>query len=307
VEIDVPPPAKGQVQVRNLWMSVDPYMRNRMNKGASYVPPFQLGQPLQGGAVGEVIVSEDSDFRPGDLVMSMLGWRELFNVGAGALQKIDPDGLPPQLFLGLAGMPGLTAYIGLCRIARAKAQETVFVSAAAGAVGSAACQIALINGCKVIGSAGGSTKIEFLREIGVDQTIDYKASPDLAAVLARAAPSGIDIYFDNVGGPHLEAALANSRPFGRIVLCGSISQTDRPARGPSNIGIAVSKRLTLQGFIVSDHLREMAGFVAEMGDWIKSGRIKWRETVDRGIESAPAALLKLFAGENVGKMLVKLA
>jgi hypothetical protein len=306
--VDVGALGHGEVQVTNLWMSVDPYMRGRMIDRPSYVPPFQLGKPLEGGAIGRVSASADPGFAPGDLVQSMLGWREAFNAPAKALKKLPEVGLPAHAFLGVAGMPGLTAYVGLLRIAALKEGDVVFVSAAAGAVGSVACQIAKLKGHTVIGSAGGAEKIAFLKEIGVDHAIDYKATPDLRAALKEAAPRGIDVYFDNVGGDHLEAALAAARPFGRFALCGMISQYNEAEapRGPSNIALAVSKSLRLEGFIVSNHADMMPAFMKDMAGWIASGRVKWRETVDEGIESAPGAFIKLFKGENLGKMLVKL-
>jgi NADPH-dependent curcumin reductase CurA len=307
-EVDIPPPGEGQVQVRNSWLSVDPYMRSRMIDRASYVPPFQLGEAMQGGAVGEVTASNAEGFAPGDLVVSMFGWREAFNAEPKHLTKIPPLGLPPQAYLGVAGLTGMTAWVGLLKIGELKEGETVFVSAAAGAVGSIACQIAKVKNCRVIGSAGGPEKVALLKELGVDEAIDYKAEPDLKAALARAAPKGVDVYFDNVGGDHLDAALVAARPFGRLVLCGMISLYNEEALppGPSNIVMAVGKRLKLQGFILTDHYSEMPVFVQEMAGWVREGRIRWRETIDEGIEAAPGAFLKLFTGDNVGKMLVRL-
>ncbi len=308
-EIELAAPAPGEVQVKNQFMSVDPYMRGRMYDRPSYVPPFQIGKALQGGAVGEVTASNAPDFKVGDMVSSMYGWREGYNAKASDLQKLDTHGLPPQAFLGVIGMPGMTAYAGLLHVAGVKAGETVFVSAAAGAVGSVVCQIAKLKGATVIGSAGGADKIAFLREIGVDQAIDYKAEPDLTAALRRAAPKGVDVYFDNVGGKHLEAALDVARPFARFALCGMISGYNATGAepGPPNIIMAVGKRLKLQGFIVSDHVDLTPEFQRDMAEWIKAGQVHWRETVDDGIDAAPDAFLKLFKGENVGKMLVKLA
>jgi NADPH-dependent curcumin reductase CurA len=216
-------PGAGEVQVRNRFMSVDPYMRGRMYDRASYVPPFAIGEALQGGAVGEVVASGDASLQPGDLVMSMFGWREAFTAPASTVQKVDTHGLPPQALLGVAGMPGMTAYVGLLKIAGVKGGETVFVSAAAGAVGAVVCQIAKLKGCTVIGSAGGAEKVAYLKEIGVDHAIDYRAG-DLTAALAQVAPKGIDVYFDNVGGDHLEAAINAARPFARFAICGMISQ-----------------------------------------------------------------------------------
>ena len=306
--VSVPDPAPGEVQVKNLWMTVDPYMRGRMIDRASYIPPFQLGQPLQGGAIGEVTAARDSGFKRGDLVSSMLGWREAFNAPAASLQKLNTFGLPPQAFLGVAGMPGLTAWVGLLKIAALKSGDVVFVSAAAGAVGSVVCQIAKIKGHTVVGSAGGANKAEFLKAIGVDQVIDYKTAGDLTAALLRAVPNGIDVYFDNVGGEHLEAALAAANRFARFALCGMISQYNVAAMpaGPRNIMFAVGKSLRLEGFIVSNYLNLLPEFQKDMAGWIRDGKLTWKETVDHGIENAPAAFLKLFTGENLGKMLVKL-
>ena len=306
--VELAPPGDGEVQVRNLFMSVDPYMRGRMYDRPSYVPPFQVGEALQGGAVGEVVASHDAGFAPGDLVSSMFGWREAFNASAKALQKIEAKGIAPQAFLGAAGMPGMTAWAGLTQVAGVKEGETVFVSAAAGAVGQVVCQIAKLKGAIVIGSAGGAEKCAWVREIGADAVIDYKAEPDLTAALARAAPKGIDVYFENVGGEHLVAALNAAKPFARFAVCGMISAYNdtAPAPGPSNIMLVVGKRLRLQGFIVSDFMARQGEFLAEMTGWIADGKVRWRETVDQGIDAAPGAFLKLFAGENIGKMLVKL-
>ncbi len=301
-------PGAGEVQVRNRWMSVDPYMRGRMYDRESYTPPFAIGEALQGGALGEVTESGDDRFKPGDLVMSMFGWREGFTAPANTLQKVDPHGLPMQSLLGVAGMPGLTAYVGLLKIAAMKEGETVFVSAAAGAVGAVVCQIAKIKGGTVIGSAGGPDKVAYLKEIGVDHAIDYQAEPDLTAALMRAAPKGIDVYFENVGGAHLEAAINAARPFARFAMCGMISQYNatEPVPGPSNIIMTVGKSLRMEGFIVSNHFDMQAQFLRDMAGWIGSGQLKYRETIDEGVASAPGAFLKLFKGENFGKMLVKL-
>jgi NADPH-dependent curcumin reductase CurA len=309
VRVELPDPAPGQVQVRNSWMTVDPYMRGRMNDVKSYAPPFQLGEAMQGGAVGEIVASNDPSLKAGDLVQSFFGWREAFNAPAGAVQKLETHGLPPQAFLGFAGMPGLTAYVGLLRIAELKAGDVVFVSGAAGAVGSVACQIAKLKGHTVVGSAGGAEKAAFLKEIGVDHAIDYKAEPDITAALMRAAPEGIDVYFENVGGAHLEAALMAAKPFGRFALCGMISEYNNTdlGQGVRGLVMAVGKSLTLRGFIVSNHADMQAAFVKDLAGWVAEGKIKPMETVKQGIESAPAAFLGLFKGENLGKMLVKLS
>jgi NADPH-dependent curcumin reductase CurA len=307
--VDLADPAPGQVQVKNTWMTVDPYMRGRMNDVQSYTPPFQLGEAMQGGAVGVVSASNDPSLKAGDLVQSFFGWREAFNAPAGAVQKLDTHGLPPQAFLGYAGMPGLTAYVGLLRIAEMKPGDVVFVSGAAGAVGSVACQIAKLKGHTVIGSAGGPEKVAFLKEIGVDHAIDYKAESDLTAALLRAAPQGFDVYFENVGGAHMEAALMVAKPFARFALCGMISQYNNTDLGAGTRGLvmAVGKSLTLRGFIVSNHGDMQAEFAKDLAGWVASGKFKTHETVKEGIQNAPAAFLGLFKGENLGKMLVKLS
>src|SRR5580658_4603165 len=272
--VELPDPGPGQVQVKNSWMTVDPYMRGRMNDVVSYVPPFQLGEALQGGAVGEVVASNDASLKVGDLVSSFFGWREAFNAPAVAVQKLETHGLPPEAFLGYAGMPGLTAYVGLLRIAELKDGDVVFVSGAAGAVGSVVCQIAKLKGHTVIGSAGGPEKIAYLKEIGVDHAIDYKAEPDLTAALMRAAPSGIDVYFENVGGSHLEAALVAAKPFARFALCGMIAgynATDL-GEGVRGLMLAVGKQLRLEGFIVSSHADMQPAFRREFADWARQGK-----------------------------------
>lgn len=307
--VTLPAPAAGEIQVRNHWMTVDPYMRGRMNDIRSYTPPFALGEAMTGGAVGEVIASQDPSFKVGDLVQSMFGWREAFNAPASAVQPLDTHGLAPQAFLGIAGMPGLTAWVGLLKIAALKEGDIVFVSGAAGAVGSVVCQIAKIKGHTVIGSAGGADKVAYLQSLGIDAVIDYRAESDITAALHRAAPKGIDVYFENVGGAHLDAALAVARPFARFALCGMISQYNATddVYGVKNLIAAVGKSLRIEGFIVSNHFDKVPEFLKDMAGWISSDQIQWRETIDEGIESAPGAFLKLFKGENTGKMLVKLS
>ncbi len=306
--VTLPEPEPGAVQVRNLWMSVDPYMRGRMRDAASYVPPFRLGEAMQGGAVGVVLKSNAASLKEGDTVFSMFGWREAFNAPADApgMMKVDTGKLAPEMYLGVAGLTGLTAYLGMLDVAQVKAADVVFVSAAAGAVGSVACQLAKIQGATVIGSAGGAEKREFVRSLGVDAVIDYKAEKDLRAALERAAPQGISAYFDNVGGAHLEAALAVARPSARFAMCGMIEGANdggTPVRGLIQV---VRKRLRLEGFIASDHFDQMQRFLGEMVPWVVSGKVKPAQTVDQGIEHAVGALLKLFQGGNVGKMLVQL-
>ena len=309
VETMAQAPREGEAQVRNLWMSVDPYMRGRMYDRASYVPPFQLNQPLQGGAIGEVIASGDPSLKPGDLVSSMFGWREAFTAPAAALERIEPAGAPPEAFLGVLGMPGLTAYAGLLEIGKPRPGDTVFVSGAAGAVGAVVCQIAKIKGCTVVASVGSDAKAAWLKSRGVDAVINYKTCGDLLPALRHAAPNGVDIYFDNVGGDHLEAALELARPFGRFVECGMISQYNNtaPAPGPSNLVYVIGKALTIQGFIVTQFAHLRPQFLADMTGWLASGALAFEETVLQGVANAPAAFLGLFSGANTGKMLVKLA
>ncbi|MDO9472716.1 MAG: NADP-dependent oxidoreductase [Caulobacter sp.] len=307
--VDLPAPGAGEVQVRNHWMTVDPYMRGRMNDVKSYSPPFALGEAMQGGAVGEVIASNDPSLAVGDLVQSMYGWREAFNAPAAAVQKLETFGLPPQAFLGVAGMPGMTAWVGLLKIAALKDGDVVFVSGAAGAVGQIVVQIAKIKGNTVIGSCGGADKVAYLKSIGCDEVIDYKAEPDLTAALNRVAPKGIDVYFENVGGEHMDAAIANARPFARFALCGMISQYNSTGEmyGVKNLIQAVGKSIRLEGFIVSNSFQHLPEFLKDMSGWIQDGKVQWKETIDEGIENAPGAFLKLFKGENTGKMLVKLS
>lgn len=302
-------PGAGEVRVRNTFMSVDPYMRGRMTDRPSYVPPFQIGQPMEGGAIGEVVDSGDAAFAPGDLVSSMLGWREAFTAPAAALQKLDTgSGLAPQAYLGVAGMPGLTAWAGLYDIGQLKEGETVWVSAAAGAVGSVACQLAKAKGCTVIGTAGGEEKLEYLRTIGVDHPVDYRSAGDLKAAIKAVAGKGVNLYFDNVGGDHLEAALDVLRPYGRAAICGMIAlyNNDRPTPGPMNMPLIIGKRLRLQGFIVFDHIASQPAFHAEIARLTAEGRMDSRDTIVDGIENAPDAFLTLFTGDKIGKMLVRL-
>lgn len=305
---ELPAPGDGQVLVRNRWMSVDPYMRGRMYDRPSYVPPFQVGQPLEGGAVGEVVESRAEGFAPGDLVMSMMGWREGFVAPAAGLEKLPRSAdVPEEAFLGILGMPGLTAYAGLLEIGQPKSGDTVFVSGGAGAVGSIVAQIATIKGCTVVASAGSDEKCAWLKSIGIDHAVNYKNGNLLDAVRA-AAPKGIDVYFDNVGGEHLEVALEVAKPFARFVECGMIAQynNEEPAPGPRNLIYVVGKSLKIQGFIVTQFASLRPQFIQDMSGWIASGQLKWEETVEQGVENAPTAFLKLFTGGNTGKMLVKL-
>jgi len=309
-ETPVPSPGPGQVLVRNIYMSVDPYMRGRMVERESYVPPFQIGEALSGGAVGQVTASNgNANFKPGDYVSNFSGWREWFATGGGELQKIDPAMAPIQAFLGALGMPGLTAYAGLLKVGELKDGERVFVSAASGAVGAIVCQIAKNKGCYVVGSAGSDEKCDWLvKEARCDKAINYKKAGDLTGAVKAAFPEGIDVYFENVGGAHLDAALANMRMHGRIPVCGMIEQYNAttPPPGPANIIMTIPMRLTIKGFIVSDYMNLTPDFLRDMSGWAKAGKMKWRETVYEGIEKAPEAFIGLFKGDNFGKALVKI-
>jgi NADPH-dependent curcumin reductase CurA len=312
VTVDVPDPGPGQVLVRNSYMTVDPYMRGRMVPGRqSYVPPFALGEAMTGGAVGQVIAAGGgAQFKVGDFVQSMAGWREMYvSTGMEMMQKVDPvPGVGIQTFLGAFGMPGLTAYVGLLKIAEFKPEDSVFVSAASGAVGQIVVQIAKAKGAKhIVGSAGSDDKCGYLKSIGCDEVINYKTCGDLNAAVANAFPDGIGVYFDNVGGSHLEAAMAKMRPFGRLAECGMIEQynaTEMPP-GPRNMVMIVGLRLTVRGFIVSDHFNMLPEFIRDMAAWTKEGKMTWKETIADGLEKAPEAFMGLFTGDNFGKMLVR--
>jgi NADPH-dependent curcumin reductase CurA len=296
-----------QVLVRNLFMSVDPYMRGRMNEGKSYVPQFEIGKPLEGGAVGEVIESRATGFKPGDIVTSGFGWREYFSAAPQELQLVSSEFQPLSVYLGALGMTGLTAWAGL-KQGEVKAGETVYISGAAGAVGSVAGQLAKIRGCRVIGSAGSVGKVTFLRkECGFDVAFNYNDGPVLEQ-LKKNAPDGIDVYFDNVGGESLEAALTVLRLHGRIIACGGISgyNAEKPIPGPVNLFNITTKRLTMKGLMVFDWLEHQAEFREEMGGYFRAGKLKHKETVVEGIDQAVAAFIGLFHGQNLGKMVVKL-
>lgn len=308
-QVSLPDPQEGEFLVRNIWMSVDPYMRGRMTDRRSYVAPFEPGKALEGGAIGQVVASKNPKYPEGTYVNSMFGWREAYVSTGRGVERIDPSIAPIQGFLGVLGAPGLTAYIGLLKVAAVQPGETVFVSGAAGAVGSVVCQIAKAKGCRVVASAGSHEKLAWLREeAGVDYAFNYKTSPDLSKELSQGAPQGIDVYFENVGGPQLEVALLHMRDFGRVAICGWISQYNAtsPEPGPSTLALAIPRRLRLEGFIVTDHLDQRPAFFADMKQWIAAGKIRWHETIVEGLENAPQAFIGLFEGQNLGKMLVRI-
>ena len=296
----------GQVHVRNLWLSVDPYMRGRMNESKSYIPPFQIDAPMEGGAVGEVVESKAEGFKKGDLVVHMAGWRDEAVIPVTGVRKLPDLGVEPQAFLSHLGMPGATAYFGLLDAAAAKEGDIVFVSAAAGAVGSVVVQIAKAKGMTVIGSAGGKAKCDFVRSLGADAAVDYTAGPVLKG-LREAAPDGIDVYFDNVGGDHLDAAFARARLHARFALCGMIAgYNSREPMAFRYIIRVIAMRITMRGFLYGDYVSRIDEFYRDMGEWVASGKVKPAETGFEGLERAPEAFLGLFKGANTGKMLVKL-
>ncbi|GHF34652.1 NADP-dependent oxidoreductase [Streptomyces mashuensis] len=308
-EVAVTEPGEGQILVRNVHMSVDPYMRGRMDERESYIPPFRLDAPMEGGAVGEVVASRAEGFAPGDHVLHGLGWREYALVDAAHATKVDPDLAPLSAYLGVLGMPGLTAYAGLLEVASFKEGDTVFVSGAAGAVGSLVGRIAKLKGAKrVIGSAGSAEKVRYLlEEGGFDAAFNYKDGPVLEQ-LRKAAPEGIDVYFENVGGEHLEAAISTLNVHGRITVCGLIAQYNatEPTPGPSNLPLLIGKRIRMQGMMVGDHGALQPQFLQEVGGWIRSGELTYRETVVHGVDHAVDAFLGMLRGENTGKMIVTL-
>ncbi|MBL1100042.1 NADP-dependent oxidoreductase [Streptomyces coffeae] len=306
-EAPVSEPGPGQLLVRNLYMSVDPYMRARMNDVKSYVPPFQLDQPMDGGAVGKVLVSDVDGIAPGDYVLHFGGWREYAVVEGKSAVKVDPEVAPLPAYLGVLGMTGLTAYAGLLEVASFKEGDAVFVSGAAGAVGSEVGQIAKLKGAsRVIGSAGTDEKVRLLvDEYGFDAAFNYKKDP-VAEQLKEAAPNGIDVYFDNVGGEHLEAAIERLNLHGRITVCGMIAQYNatEPPAAPRNLGLIIGKRLRMQGMLVYDHQDLQEQFFEEVGTWIRESKLHYRETVVKGVENAVDAFLGMLRGENIGKMIV---
>lgn len=309
VETEVPTPGGGQILVRNTWMSVDPYMRGRMNDAKSYVPPFQIGAALDGGAIGEVVTSHTPDIVVGATVAHSLGWREYAVLNGAAATVVDTSIAPAQAYLGVLGGPGFTAYAALTDTAPVREGDIVFVSSAAGAVGSVAGQIARkLGAAKVIGSTGGPAKARrLIDDFGFDAALDYRAG-DLVGQLRAAAPDGIDVYLDNVGGDHLQAAIDVLRVGGRVALVGAISMYNatEPMPGPSNLFAAIIKRLTLRGMLVNDHLQDLPDYTRLAAGWLADGTLRTRETVVEGIERAPAAFLDMMAGSNVGKMLVRL-
>jgi len=306
----IPEPGEGQFVVRNIFMSVDPYMRGRMNDVKSYVPPFQIGEVLQAGVVGQVTASRHADFAEGDYVTGMLRW-ENYSVSDGAqMRKVVAGSNPLSWYLGILGMPGMTAYIGLHTIAQAKAGDTVFVSAASGAVGSVVGQLAKIHGCYVAGCAGSDEKVALLTdEFSYDAAFNYRNSSSLLKSVREVCPKGIDVNFENVGGDLFEAALWNMRDFGRIALCGMISNynDEELQPGPRGMMMIIGRRLKIQGFVVTDHPDVHQEYVVKATAWLAEGKLTCKETIAEGIENAPAAFINMLKGGNTGKQVVRLA
>jgi NADPH-dependent curcumin reductase CurA len=308
VESDISPVGQNELLVKNLYLSLDPYMRGRMNDAKSYAAKVELGEVMVGATIGEVVESNNPKFAAGDKVLAGFGWQQYAVSDGSGLRKIEPGPVPLTAYLGAAGMPGVTAYLGLLDIGELKAGETVVVSAASGAVGSVVGQIAKIKGCRAVGIAGGKAKCDYvLQELGFDACIDYKAG-NLYQDLKAAVPDGIDVYFDNVGGEVLDTVLLLLNAFARIPLCGVISEYNvAEPRGIRNLRSILTNRAKLQGFIVSEQPADRrAAALKDLGAWVASGQIKYRETITEGLENAPKALIGLLKGENFGKQLIKL-
>lgn len=308
IEEDVPDIADGEVLLETLYVSVDPYLRGRMRNVESYVPPFELHKPIQSGIVAQIIESQNPDFPKGGFVTGVLDWKEYQTSDGKGLNLVDPEVAPLSAYLGILGMTGLTAYLGLTEIGKPKAGETLFVSGAAGAVGSVAGQIGKILGCKVIGTAGTDEKLRLMKSsFGYDTAINYKTTRDLEKDISAASSQGIDIYFDNVGGAISDAVLLNMNRFGRIIVCGAISLYNLTERetGPRVEPVLISKSLLMQGFIVSNFAEKFPGAIQQLGTWLKEKKLTYSETVIEGFEKIPEAFIGLFEGRNEGKMIVK--
>jgi len=308
VEEDKPTINEGEMLLKTTYVSVDPYLRGRMSEAKSYVPPFKLHEPIQSGVVAEVIESQHPDFRPGDHVTGNLDWKEYQAANRKGLTKIENKNVSLSAYLGVLGMTGLTAYLGFTEIGSPKQGETIVVSGAAGAVGSIVGQIGKIMGCRVIGLAGTDQKVNLLKDkFGFDEAINYKTTTDIKEAIAKAAPDGVDVYFDNVGGDISDAILVNVNPFGRVVVCGAISlynETEIPT-GPRVQPLLVKNRILMQGFIVSDYAAKFPEAIKQLSQWLEEGKLTYSETVVEGFEQIPQAFIDLFEGKNTGKMVVK--
>ena len=310
-EVPIPKPEDGQALVKTIYLSVDPYMRGRLNAAKSYAANVEIDEVMVGGVIAQIIESKHPNFEVGDIVNANIGWQE-YGVAAGdGLRKIDPTIAPISTAAGVLGMPGLTAYFGLLEVGQLQARETVFVSGAAGAVGSVVGQIAKIKGCRVVGSAGTDEKVDYIvDELGFDAAFNYKSVTDYHTELQTLLPDGIDVYFDNVGGEITDAVFPNLRIKGRVVICGQISQynLEKPEMGQRFLWHMITKRARIEGFLVFEFADRHTEALVEMAEWLRQGKLKYRETIEEGgIESAPAAFISMLKGGNIGKQLVKIA
>ena len=300
----------GELLLKALYISVDPYMRGRMSDAKSYAPPFEVGKPIYGGIVARVIESKADGFTSGDTVLANMNWQEQQTVSASLVTKIEKSNVPLSYYLGILGMPGLTAYFGLLEIGKPKQGETVVVSGAAGAVGTVVCQIAKLKGCRVVGIAGSDDKLSYLKnELGVDEVINYHTAGDMHKAIAKACPDGVDVYYDNVGGEISDAVISNLNGFSRVVICGQISlynATDMPL-GPRLQPLLLKRSVLMQGFIVSDFADRVAEGSQQLNQWVSEGKLKFKETIVEGFEKLPETFIGLFEGKNTGKYLVKVA
>jgi NADPH:quinone reductase len=306
IEADIPAPQTGEVLVETVYLSVDPYMRGRMSEAKSYAQPMAVGDVMVGAVAGRVIESKDPVFKPGDLVEAYSGWQQYAALPGKTLRKLDPA-LPLSASLGVCGIPGLTAYFGLFDICHPKAGETLVVSGGAGAVGSAVGQIGKILGCRVVGVAGTPAKVAWLKELGFDAAFNYKDHPEPYKILRELCPNGIDCYFDNVGGAVTDAVFAQMNPGARIAICGQISQYNNtaPEMGPRLLSLVLVRMATVRGFIVTQYIKQFAEAYQKLGQWVKEGKLHYKETIVDGLENAPQAFIGLLQGANTGKMLVR--
>ena len=309
-EANVPNLKDGELLLKSLYISVDPYMRGRMSDAKSYAPPYQVGEPIKGGIVARVVESRADNFKEGDVVLGNLDWQELQTAPAASVNKIEKGKAPLSYYLGILGMPGLTAYFGLLEIGKPKQGETVVVSGAAGAVGTVVCQIAKLKGCRVVGIAGSDDKLSYLKnELGVDEVINYHSAGDLNKAIAVACPNGVDVYYDNVGGEISDAVISNLNGFSRVVICGQISlynATEMPL-GPRLQPLLLKRSVLMQGFIVSNYAAKVTEASQQLSQWVSEGKLKYEETIVDGFEKLPETFLGLFEGKNTGKYLVKVA
>lgn len=306
IEADIPAPAEGEVLLETIYLSVDPYMRGRMSEAKSYAAPMAVGDVMIGATVGRVVESKDASFRPGDHVEAYAGWQQYAALPGKTMRKLDAQ-IPLSASLGVCGIPGLTAYFGMFDICHPKAGETLFVSGAAGAVGSCVGQIGKILGCRVVGSAGTDDKVAWLKELGFDAAFNYKSHPEPYKILRELCPNGIDCYFDNVGGAVTDAVFAQMNAGARIAICGQISQYNNtaPEMGPRLLALVLTRMATVRGFIVTQYIKQFAEAYQQLGQWVRAGKLQYKETVVDGLEQAPEAFIGLLQGANTGKMLVR--